>query len=152
MNWTYNYIIANKGIESETTYPYKAHKHKCKYNATNSAANVTAHVELARYNETLLKVAVATVGPISVAIDANHNSFFSYSSGVYNEKACSSKDRNLDHAVLVVGYGTTDKNVDYWIVKNSWGPEWGNEGYIWMSRNNKNQCGITDAAIYPIVG
>ena len=68
--------------------------------------------------------------------------------GIYYEEKCD--PYFLDHAVLVVGYGT-ENGKDYWLVKNSWGASWGEKGYIRMSRNRNNNCGIASRALYPLV-
>ena len=105
-------------------------------------------MDIEKASESQLQAAVASVGPISGAIDADHRSYQLYHSGVYDEPDCSSTE--LDHGVLVVGYGTHDGK-DYWLVKNSWGADWGMAGYIMMSRNKNNQCGIASLASYPLV-
>jgi len=148
MDQAFQYIKENGGIDTESSYPYKAVKGKCKFTKANVGATVTGYVDVQEGSESKLKEAVGTVGPVSVAIDASHFSFQFYSSGVYDESACSSEQ--LDHGVLVVGYGTY-QGKDYWLVKNSWGTSWGLDGYIRMSRNKNNQCGIASAASYPLV-
>lgn len=96
-----------------------------------------------------LTEAIATIGPISVAIDASNMSFQHYKSGIYNESNCSSD--TYDHSVLIVGYGTDENGHDYYIVKNCWGENWGENGYIRMPRNQNNHCSIASYANYPIV-
>ncbi|CAF1461094.1 unnamed protein product [Rotaria sordida] len=148
MDIAFLYIKSNNGIDTESSYPYQPQRRKCRFDPNNIGATLTDFVEIKMGNETDLQSAIATVGPISVAIDASKSSFQFYSSGVYNEPHCSTY--LLDHAVLAVGYGTINSQ-DYYIVKNSWGNNWGNQGYIWMSRNKKNQCGIATLASYPLV-
>lgn len=146
MDQAFAYVIKNKGIDTEESYPYKAKNGRCEFKAANIGATEVSCMDIAKGSETDLQSAVATTGPISVAIDASHSSFQMYRSGVYSERRCSST--KLDHGVLAVGYGTEGSN-DYWLVKNSWGKSWGQEGYIMMSRNDKNQCGIATSASFP---
>lgn len=147
MDQAFTYI-KQYGIESEKDYPYTGRDGSCKYNASKVVTKVTGFTDVKEGDESDLKSAVGTVGPVSVAIDASHFSFQFYHTGVYDEKHCSSTQ--LDHGVLAVGYGTL-QGKDYWLVKNSWGPGWGLKGYIRMSRNKKNQCGIASAASYPLL-
>lgn len=86
-----------------------------------------------------------------MAIDAGQDSFQFYSDGVYYEPNCESAPEKMNHAVLIVGYGTEDNGFDYWIVKNTYGSDWGQGGYIKMARNLNNHCGIANSASYPLV-
>lgn len=147
MDDAFQYIKA-KGVDTEESYPYVAAQGSCRYSKENVGARDTGFTDIPRGDERALKEAVATVGPVSVAIDASNFSFQLYRGGIYNEPDCSSD--SLDHGVLVVGYGS-ENGQDFWIVKNSWGPSWGENGYIRMSRNKNNQCGIATSASYPDV-
>jgi len=148
MDDAFEYIKLNGGIDSEDSYPYEGVQGKCRYNKENNAAEDVGFVDVKQGSEHSLKRAVATQGPVSVAIDASHRSFQMYDSGVYMEPKCSSEE--LDHGVLVVGYGEENGH-KYWIVKNSWSEEWGEEGYIKMARNKDNMCGVASSASYPLV-
>ncbi|XP_043238717.1 procathepsin L-like [Amphibalanus amphitrite] len=147
MDSAFQYIRDNGGIEAEAAYPYTARDGYCKANG-NNVATLRSYVDVRSGSESALQDAVANVGPVAVAIDASHFSFQLYSGGVYNEARCSSS--RLDHGVLAVGYGT-ENGQDYWLVKNSWGASWGMDGYIKMTRNSGNQCGIATSASYPVV-
>ncbi|KAF5308700.1 hypothetical protein FQR65_LT06061 [Abscondita terminalis] len=142
----FQYIEQNNGIDTEESYPYIAEQGQCQFKIDSVGATVSDYRQIVSGDEHALKSAVYQVGPISVGIDASQLQL--YSGGVYDESSCSSEF--LDHAVLVVGYGTNDNGQDYWIVKNSWGDQWGMDGYVLMSRNKNNQCGIATEASYPI--
>ncbi|CAF2451935.1 unnamed protein product [Rotaria sp. Silwood2] len=152
MDSAFEYIKANNGVDTAASYPYEAQDGPCRFNPANVGATDTGFVDIPTGNETALQIALAKIGPMSVAIDAQHTSFQFYSSGVYNEPACSTT--NLCHSFVLVGYDTFHDGTvkqDYYIAKNSWGESWGNKGYIWMSRNKKNQCGIATMGSYPLV-
>lgn len=148
MDLAFKYVKANGGIDTESSYPYHGTEEACHFSRKDIGATDTGYVDVAKKSEEALKAAVATVGPVSVAIDAGQTSFQFYSHGIYDEDQCDQD--NLDHGVLAVGYGSDDHG-DYWIVKNSWSDKWGEQGYIRMSRNKNNQCGIATAASYPLV-
>jgi len=148
MEGAFKYIIDNKGLDTEASYPYLAKNGQCHFNAANVGATIKSFNSVAKGSESGL-VAAINVQPVSVAIDASKNSFQLYKSGVYYEPSCSSS--RLDHGVLAVGYGTDDASgSDYYIVKNSWGTSWGTAGYLLMSRNRNNNCGIATDATYPV--
>jgi len=146
MTQAMQYIIDNKGIDTEASYPYTTSgPNDCEFTKTNVGGNLKSYSNVASGDEKALLQA-GVFGPVSVAIDASQYSFQLYSSGVYYEEECSSTQ--LDHGVLMIGWGTESKK-DFWWVKNSWGTSWGIEGYIKMSRNRDNNCGIATMATLP---
>ncbi|XP_055957034.1 procathepsin L-like [Patella vulgata] len=149
MDSSFKYIKINNGVDTTASYPYTGKDGtKCLFKRENVGATLKSYVDLPKGSEAALQKAVAMVGPISVAINAENTSYQFYKKGVYYEPACSSSQ--LDHANLVTGYGVTN-NTEYWMVKDSWGTSWGMDGYIMMSRNRNNNCGIATTASYPIV-
>ena len=123
------YVRDNHGIDGEKDYHYEGVESICRFNRTEVRATDVGIRKLPSGDEEALKVAVATKGPVAVAIDASNMSFQLYDSGVYYEPCCNSAAEGLDHAVLVVGYGRDEKSgEDYWLVKNSWGKRWGENG------------------------
>ncbi|KAM7421568.1 hypothetical protein PAMA_015619 [Pampus argenteus] len=147
MHKAFQYVIDNQGIDSDASYPYTGYQQQCHYSSVYRAANCSQYSFLPEGDEEALKQALATIGPISVAIDATRPRFAFYKSGVYDDSSCTQK---VNHGVLAVGYGTLNGQ-DYWLVKNSWGVSFGDQGYIRMSRNKNDQCGIALYGCYPIM-
>ncbi|UYV60895.1 CTSS [Cordylochernes scorpioides] len=141
----FNYIHRAGGLEKDSDYPYHdIGDHTCHFDKSKSVLKVKDYVELPEGDEEVLKEALATVGPISVAIAANHGIHL-YKSGVYR----GSCNHRLNHAVLAVGYGEQD-GVPYWLIKNSWGEQWGEEGYMRLYRGD-NHCLVADLGTYPLL-
>uniref|UniRef100_A0A8C0GL30 Cathepsin S n=1 Tax=Chelonoidis abingdonii TaxID=106734 RepID=A0A8C0GL30_CHEAB len=147
MTGAFRYVINNRGIDSETSYPYEGRDNNCRYKTSGRAATSVSYKKIPEGSETYLERAVASVGPISIGIDASLRSFQHYHSGKQFSLSLSS---HINHAVLVVGY-CVDKGVPYWLVKNSWGTRWGDHGYIRMAKNRGNLCGIASFASYPLM-
>ncbi|CAH0476906.1 unnamed protein product [Peronospora belbahrii] len=149
----YEEIIKHHGgkIDREADYEYTAEsKGVCKSKDDKALGHFTAYGNVTSGDEGALQAAIATKGVQAVGIDASSFTFQLYRHGVYNWPLCSNAPSALDHGVAAVGYGTYMKK-DFWLVKNSWGDLWGMKGYIMMSRNKDNQCGIATCASYPIM-
>ena len=144
----FKYVQDNHGIDTEKSYPYQGMEEpRCLFSNKTIGATDKGYVDLPKGDEDALAKAVATIGPISVAIYAN-DKFRDYSTGIYEDSECNPDRVDEDfvnHAVLVVGY-----TPDYWIIKNSWGKDWGEKGYMKMKRG-VNMCAIADFASYPLV-
>jgi len=145
----FEYIKYVGGIETGVDYPYTGRDGSCKFSAAKVAAKVTGEVNITEGAENDLFDAVTNAGPVAIAFQVVSD-FQSYRSGVYDSTRCRKGPMDVNHAVLVVGYNTdTASTKPYWIVKNSWGTSWGLAGYFNMVRN-KNMCGISTCASYPL--
>jgi len=142
MDYAFQYI-KTAPLELESNYPYTSGAGRvasCKYSKSRGVGTVSSFTDV-QSSVGQMKAALGK-GPVSVAIEADQMAFQSYTSGVITS-GCGT---NLDHGVLAVGYGTLDGE-DFFLVKNSWGPSWGDQGYVRIGA--KNQCGILNAASYP---
>jgi C1A family cysteine protease len=145
MDSAFQYLEANL-IELESSYSYRGVDGSCQYSASKGVSKVSSFVDVAVNNPSALASAVAQ-SPVSIAIEADQSVFGSYTGGIISS-GCGT---NLDHGVLLVGYGTSGSQ-DYWIVKNSWGTGWGESGYVRIAKDNTagpGVCGLQQAASYP---
>ncbi|XP_023949514.2 digestive cysteine proteinase 1-like [Bicyclus anynana] len=136
----------NQGAMSATSYPYTAIDGNCKYNAEQVVVNVTDCLKIQTAKEDDIAEQLVKIGPLSISIDAS--SLMNYQKGIINGQSCSGFE--LNHAVLLVGYGT-DNGLPYWLVKNSWGG-FGEKGYFRMQRGVNCLNFMNDAAYSAVVG
>ncbi|CAN1123371.1 Senescence-specific cysteine protease SAG39 [Linum perenne] len=148
MNDAFEFIEEIGGLATDKDYPYKGRDGTCdRKKMKNLLAKISGYEVVPSNNETALQAAVAK-RPVSVAIDAGSYSFQFYSSGIFTD-SCQS---DLNHGVAAVGYGKGGGG-KYWVVKNSWGSDWGENGYIRMERGVRTRggkCGIAMMASYPV--
>ena len=131
-------------MDTEDQYPYTGWSDEC-WPKSDGVLKVSSYTNVQQYSESQLKAAISKQ-PVSVTVDSNDYPFMHYMSGIVTE-ACKS---GLDHAVTAVGYGT-ENGTGYYIVKNSWGADWGEHGYIRIGMNGDGAgiCGIQMQSLYP---
>ncbi|XP_044758250.1 procathepsin L-like isoform X2 [Coccinella septempunctata] len=143
----YEYVKQH-GIETEKDYPPVGHEtFVCGFNQTKSVAQLKTYMKVSKGSEKALRNAIAEIGPISVGMDFTVN-LMGYKSGIFDDESCDSN--KILHTALAVGYGT-ENGVDFYIVKNVFGADWGENGYFRIVRNKNNRCGIASMATFPVL-
>ena len=143
----FEYVMYTGGLASEDGYPYFAETRNCTVNSDTFEIDVvTGSVNITADDEVELKNAVYNYGPTSVCFEVV-DGFSDYKAGVYTSSTCGNTQTDVNHAVLAVGYGSED-GMDYWLVKNSWGSDWGDEGFFKIERG-VNMCGIAMCNSHP---
>lgn len=144
---TYRVIKQLGGLELESDYPYEAKKDKCQLNSTLTKVTISGGVNITS-NETGMAIWLIRNGPITIAINSNGMQY--YKGGISHLKKALCEPEDLDHAVLIVGYGIEvhylfKKSIPFWIIKNSWGASWGEQGYYRVYRGD-GTCGVNTVA------
>lgn len=142
----FEYVHYNGGLDTETGYPYKGVDQKCHFEKDFIGSTVATIHNITFQDEGQLLKAIGTAGPVSIAYDVAGD-FKQYHSGVYSSTLCKDGPMQVNHAVLAVGYDMK-ASTPYYIVKNSWGTDWGMDGFFYIEVG-KNMCGLSDCASFP---
>lgn len=139
--------VTNHGLMLDEDYKYEEKQGDCRENKDKIKLKVTKFCTTDTYTEDDLKILVAEKGPILIGIESvnsGSDGFQDYEKGIYR---CvqSPNGPDVDHAVVIVGYGKDSQDGDYWIIKNSYGEKWGEKGYMRMAIKNSTNCGVTRA-------
>jgi len=133
-------------FQLEDKYPYSGAVGQCRFNSAEAPeVKIKGIYYSFRYSEILLKNNIAQHGPACCSVDASLASFQLYNSGIYDDPKCGV----TNHYIGCVGYGS-EGDIQYWILRNSWGSNWGEDGYMRL-RIYKNRCGITNYPLLPKV-
>jgi C1A family cysteine protease len=140
------YVYDNEGITTEADYPYTANTGFCEAD-WGGAVEVSEVNPVKSYSQSALMAAIAN-GVTAVTIESASLVFRQYTSGVISDTSCGT---SLDHAVAAVGYGTDSATgLDYYLVRNSWGANWGDNGYVKIARvgDGYGICGIQEISVW----
>merc|ERR1712137_1074612 len=139
MDYAFQYVIDNNGIDTESSYPYETTEGDCRFERANVGATAKSYSNIRSGDEEPLRLLLLLKDQFQLpSMLPPHLSSFTPKVSMWN------------HTVLAIGYGS-DAAGDYWLIKNSWGTSWGENGYIKMARNLNNQCGVATEASFPIV-
>ena len=147
----FSYIWEN-GIAHNSDYRrrYPPNGRNCRQHRKQPHTFIREYHLLLPDDQENLKVAVATIGPVSISIKVTEN-FFLYKNGVFYDHLCQDDGEEPTHSVLLVGYGVDHDLGEYWIIQNNWGNSWGEFGFARIARNTIIDCGIASAAFYALI-
>jgi len=134
-------------MELQQDYPYKGVLQACQFNASKVALKVTGYVRPGTTDEAKIRDFLFATGPLAVALNADP--LMTYKTGIIELTETTCSPAGMNHAVTLVGYGT-ENGKDFWIVRNSWGANWGEQGYFRLIRG-KGACGINRDVISAVI-
>ena len=153
----FNFVLANRratrtyaaaGLATADNYPYHLPSRMGECKVERPVRRASLGYRQVPKDELSLQRALVQYGPLSVIINSAGIKDISPRADYIYSRSCSTSCGEHCHVVLLIGYGS-NSNGDYWLIKNSWGADWGDEGYFRLARNKQNMCGIVNHAIYP---